>query len=142
MQMADEQDSRVCSVCLQDLQETSCPRCKQNSSHETDTHLLVDVTGELQRKRCPQHHKLLEVYCRTDRQCICCLCMLDTNHKHHDMVSAATERAEKQVFYVPTFSNGSFSVAASDKSALIGRTPQALIRNITLIQKWQIIAKS
>ncbi|XP_026055612.1 uncharacterized protein LOC113041354 isoform X2 [Carassius auratus] len=126
MQMADEQDSRVCSVCLQDLQETSCPRCKQNSSHETDTHLLVDVTGELQRKRCPQHHKLLE----------------DTNHKHHDMVSAATERAEKQVFYVPTFSNGSFSVAASDKSALIGRTPQALIRNITLIQKWQIIAKS
>ncbi|XP_026055608.1 tripartite motif-containing protein 16 isoform X2 [Carassius auratus] len=209
MQMADEQDSHVCSVCLQDLQETSCPRCKQNSSHETDpeeseapaahldetrapsadlkkskspaadpeeydapkadlddssssvsdpdksvacvaealertglqtkqadnvecdscsdrkekaiktclvclasycethlrlhnelnvgkAHLLVDVTGELQKKRCPQHHKLLEVYCRTDRQCICCLCMLDTNHKHHDMVSAATERAEKQ----------------------------------------------
>ncbi|XP_052450747.1 tripartite motif-containing protein 29 isoform X3 [Carassius gibelio] len=209
MQMAEEQDSRVCSVCLQDLQETSCPRCKQNSSHETDpeeseapaahldetrapsadlkkskspaadpeeydapaadlddssasvsdpdksvacvaealertglqteqaddvecdscsdrkekaiktclvclasycethlrlhnelnvgkAHLLVDVTGELQKKRCPQHHKLLEVYCRTDRQCICCLCMLDTNHKHHDMVSAATERAEKQ----------------------------------------------
>uniref|UniRef100_A0A8C1NMU4 Tripartite motif-containing protein 16-like n=1 Tax=Cyprinus carpio TaxID=7962 RepID=A0A8C1NMU4_CYPCA len=190
MQMADEQNSRcVCSVCLQDLQENSCPRCKQNSSCETDleeseapaadpeeynalsadlddsdasvsdpdksvacvaealertglqteqaedvecdscsdrkekaiktclvclasycethlrlhkelnvgkAHLLVDVTGELQKKTCPQHHKLLEVYCRTDRQCICCLCMLDTNHKGHDMVSAATERAEKQ----------------------------------------------
>uniref|UniRef100_A0A9J8CJX2 Tripartite motif-containing protein 16-like n=1 Tax=Cyprinus carpio carpio TaxID=630221 RepID=A0A9J8CJX2_CYPCA len=210
MQMADEQNSRVCSVCLQDLQENSCPRCKQNSSCETDleeseapaadmsetrapfadleeseapaadpeeydalsadlddsdasvsdpdksvacvaealertglqteqaedvecdscserkekaiktclvclasycethlrlhnelnvgkAHLLVDVTGELQKKTCPQHHKLLEVYCRTDRQCICCLCMLDTNHKGHDMVSAATGRAEKQM---------------------------------------------
>ncbi len=220
MQMADEQDSCVCSVCLQDLQENSCPRCKQNSSCGTDpekyeapaadpeeyeapaadpeeyeapaadleeyealaadpeeyeapaadlddsnasvsdpdksvacvaealertglqmeqaedvecdscsdrkekaiktclvclasycethlrlhnelnarkAHLLVDVTEQLQRKTCPQHHKLLEVYCRTDRQCICCLCMLDTNHKGHDMVSAATERAEKQV---------------------------------------------
>uniref|UniRef100_A0A8C1XKQ6 Tripartite motif-containing protein 16-like n=1 Tax=Cyprinus carpio TaxID=7962 RepID=A0A8C1XKQ6_CYPCA len=190
MQMADEQNSRcVCSVCLQDLQENSCPRCKQNSLCETDleeseapaadpeeydapsadlddsnasvsdpdksvasvaealertglqteqaedvecdscierkekaiktclvclasycethlrlhkelnvgkAHLLVDVTGELQKKTCPQHHKLLEVYCHTDRQCICCLCMLDTNHKGHDMVSAATERAEKQ----------------------------------------------
>uniref|UniRef100_A0A8C1XKN4 Tripartite motif-containing protein 16-like n=1 Tax=Cyprinus carpio TaxID=7962 RepID=A0A8C1XKN4_CYPCA len=210
MQMADEQNSRVCSVCLQDLQENSCPQCKQNSLCETDleeseapaadmsetrapfadleeseapaadpeeydalsadlddsdasvsdpdksvacvaealertglqteqaedvecdscserkekaiktclvclasycethlrlhkelnvgkAHLLVDVTGELQKKTCPQHHKLLEVYCRTDRQCICCLCMLDTNHKGHDMVSAATGRAEKQM---------------------------------------------
>uniref|UniRef100_A0A671QIS3 Tripartite motif-containing protein 16-like n=1 Tax=Sinocyclocheilus anshuiensis TaxID=1608454 RepID=A0A671QIS3_9TELE len=209
MQMADEQDSRMCSVCLQDLQENSCPRCKQSSSCETDleeyeapaadleeyeapaadpeeyeapaadpeeyeapaadlddsnasvsdpdrsvacvaealertglqteqaedvecdscsdrkekaiktclvclasycethlrlhnelnvgkAHLLVDVTGELQKKTCPQHPKLLEVYCRTEHQCICCLCMLDANHKGHDMVSAATERAEKQ----------------------------------------------
>ncbi len=222
MQMADEQDSCVCSVCLQDLQENSCPRCKQNSSCGTDpeeyeapaadpeeyeapaadleeyeapaadleeyeapaadleeyeapaadleeyeapaadlddskasvsdpdksvacvaealeriglqteqaedvecdscsdrkekaiktclvclasycethlrlhnelntrkAHLLVDVTEELQKKMCPQHHKLLEVYCRTDRQCICCLCMLDTNHKGHDMGKVA-----------------------------------------------------
>ncbi len=34
--MADEQDSCVCSVCLQDLQENSCPQCKQNSSCGTD----------------------------------------------------------------------------------------------------------
>ncbi|KAL0157503.1 hypothetical protein M9458_045579, partial [Cirrhinus mrigala] len=177
--MADKQDSRVCLVCLEDLQENSCPRCNQNSLCRTDleeyeapagaldesnapvadpdesvacvaeqlertgfqtdqvenvecdfctgrkekaiktclvclasycethlrlhndlnvgkAHLLVEVTGQLQRKMCPQHHKLLEVYCRTDHQCICYLCMLDTNHKGHDIVSAAAERAEKQ----------------------------------------------
>ncbi len=68
-----------------------------NELNAWKAHLLVDVTEGLQTKMCPQHHKLLEVYCRTDRQCICFLCMLDTNHKEHDMVSAATERAEKQV---------------------------------------------
>lgn len=161
-QMA-EKDPLVCSICLQDLQENSCPQCKHNSSSDpdesvasvaerlertglqTDTaengqaedvecdsctgikekavktclvclasycethlkmhndlsagkaHLLVEVTGQLQGKMCSEHHKLLEVYCRTDRQCICCLCMLDMNHKGHDMVSVATERAEEQV---------------------------------------------
>lgn len=161
MHMA-ETDPLVCSICPQDLEENSCPRCKHNSSCGTDpddsvasvaerleraglqtdtaengevecdsctgskekavktclvclasycethlkmhndlsagnAHLLVEVTGHLQGKMCAEHHKLLEVYCRTDRQCICCLCMLDVNHKGHDVVSVATERAEKQV---------------------------------------------
>ncbi|XDV46635.1 hypothetical protein PO909_014500 [Leuciscus waleckii] len=61
-----------------------------------NTHLLVDVTGKLQEKMCGEHQKLLEVYCRTDGQCICCFCMLDMKHTGHDMVCVATERAEKQ----------------------------------------------
>ncbi|KAG7477664.1 hypothetical protein MATL_G00072030 [Megalops atlanticus] len=44
---------------------------------------------------CPLHGKLLEVYCRTDRRCICLLCVMD-EHKQHDTVSAVTERTEKQ----------------------------------------------
>lgn len=160
-----EKDPIVCSICLQDLQENSCPQCKHNSSCRTDpdeslasvaerlertglqtdtaengqaedvecdsctgikekavktclvclasycethlkmhndlsagkAHLLVEVTRQLQGKMCTEHHKLLEVYCRTDRQCVCYLCMLDMNHKGHDMVLVATERAEEQV---------------------------------------------
>ncbi|XP_052393748.1 tripartite motif-containing protein 16 [Carassius gibelio] len=58
-------------------------------------HNLMDATGRLQELICPQHDQMLEIYCRTDQQCICKLCLVE-GHKNHDTVSTAAARKEKQ----------------------------------------------
>ncbi|KAI3375700.1 hypothetical protein L3Q82_004010 [Scortum barcoo] len=58
-------------------------------------HQLVSATVPLQEKMCMKHNKLMEIYCQTDKKCICYLCIID-EHKTHRTVSAATERAEEQ----------------------------------------------
>ncbi|XP_076580606.1 E3 ubiquitin-protein ligase TRIM16-like isoform X2 [Chaetodon auriga] len=58
-------------------------------------HQLVSATVPLQDKMCTKHNKLTEVYCQTDRKCICYLCIVD-EHKTHRTVSAAAQRAVEQ----------------------------------------------
>ncbi|XP_062864902.1 tripartite motif-containing protein 16-like isoform X1 [Trichomycterus rosablanca] len=84
---------KSCLVCLASFCETHLQPHYRIPSYKK--HKLVEASRRLQEQICSQHDKLLEVYCRTDQQCICMMCIMD-DHKGHDTISAAAERTEKQ----------------------------------------------
>lgn len=59
-------------------------------------HRLLEPQEAMRGRTCPQHGRLLEVYCRTEQRCICTICVLQ-DHRTHVTVSIQTERATKQV---------------------------------------------
>ncbi|KAL0198909.1 hypothetical protein M9458_007449, partial [Cirrhinus mrigala] len=96
-----------CDCCTEMKQKAvkSCLECRSSycqnhlEQHENlfrgKGHNLMDATGRLQEMICPRHGKLLEIYCCTDQQCICMMCLVD-EHKSHDTVSTGAARTEKQ----------------------------------------------
>uniref|UniRef100_A0A673J6R4 E3 ubiquitin/ISG15 ligase TRIM25-like n=1 Tax=Sinocyclocheilus rhinocerous TaxID=307959 RepID=A0A673J6R4_9TELE len=105
---ADPPADPPCDSCTEIKQKAvkSCLECRSSycqnhlEQHENlfkgKKHNLMDATGRLQEMICPRHHKMLEIFCRTDQQCICMLCLVD-EHKNHDTVSTAAARTEKQI---------------------------------------------
>ncbi|XP_058651925.1 tripartite motif-containing protein 16-like [Onychostoma macrolepis] len=81
---------KSCLVCLNSYCQTHF-----EEFHSDERHKVIDATGRLKEMICQKHHKLLEVFCRTDKQCICVLCVMD-EHRNHETVSAAEEKSKMQ----------------------------------------------
>lgn len=86
--------SMFCLVCLASYCETHLkphfevpPLMKHN---------LIQASARIKDSICGRHDKLLEVYCHTDQQYLCLLCVMD-EHKGHDTVAVAAEKCEMQV---------------------------------------------
>uniref|UniRef100_A0A8C1EJI4 Tripartite motif-containing protein 16-like n=1 Tax=Cyprinus carpio carpio TaxID=630221 RepID=A0A8C1EJI4_CYPCA len=84
---------KSCLVCLESYCQTHFERHEEFHSHKP--HKVTEATGRLQEMICQKHEKLLEVFCRTDKKCICMLCTI-IEHKNHDIVPVADQRTEKQ----------------------------------------------
>uniref|UniRef100_A0A4W5NN76 Tripartite motif-containing protein 16-like n=1 Tax=Hucho hucho TaxID=62062 RepID=A0A4W5NN76_9TELE len=84
---------KSCLVCLVSFCETHLQPHYESPAFKK--HKLVKASTQLEEKICSRHDKLLEMYCRTDQQFICLLCVV-CEHKGHDTVSAESERTERQ----------------------------------------------
>uniref|UniRef100_A0A3Q3N650 RING-type domain-containing protein n=1 Tax=Labrus bergylta TaxID=56723 RepID=A0A3Q3N650_9LABR len=84
----------------------SCPQCRQDFTprpvlrKNTMLAVLVEVLKKTGLQAAPADHcyagpEDVALFCRTDQQSICYLCLMD-EHKGHDTVSAAAERSERQ----------------------------------------------
>ncbi|XP_039608521.1 tripartite motif-containing protein 16-like [Polypterus senegalus] len=64
-------------------------------------HKLVDPDRNLKEKLCEKHQKSLEMFCRTEKTCICMICAV-TEHNTHEKVELEMEREGKQKQLVAT----------------------------------------
>ncbi|XP_030633368.1 tripartite motif-containing protein 16-like protein [Chanos chanos] len=84
---------KSCLVCLDSYCQTHFERHEE--LFKGKRHNVIDASGKLQDQICPHHNKLIELWCRTDQQFMCYLCMVD-EHRNHKTVSVAAERTERQ----------------------------------------------
>ncbi len=88
---------KSCLVCLESYCQTHLELHEEFRSGSGKRHKITDAIGQLQEMICHEHDKLLEVYCRTDQQCICVLCMMN-GHKAHDTVTVAEQKTVQEVW--------------------------------------------
>lgn len=89
--------SKAVKSCLVCLDSYCASHLKVHEErHHGKTHRLIPATDELRARLCPQHDKVVRLYCRTDQLSVCSQCVRE-RHMGHDCVSVAHERTEQQV---------------------------------------------
>uniref|UniRef100_A0A4X2KR81 Tripartite motif containing 65 n=1 Tax=Vombatus ursinus TaxID=29139 RepID=A0A4X2KR81_VOMUR len=107
-----------CRTCIEDhwrRQEVDCPQCRTPFTQRPALHkngalcevvealraaerqlaAVKPVPGPSRAALCPRHGRALELYCRTEKLCICCACTVDQCQDHR-RVMPDVERKEQE----------------------------------------------
>ncbi|XP_028328863.1 tripartite motif-containing protein 29-like [Gouania willdenowi] len=84
---------RSCLVCLVSFCELHVRPHLDSTAFQT--HRLVEPQVRLQDSLCPRHHRLMDLFCTTDKTCICYLCLTE-QHQNHHTVQAQQEQTRLQ----------------------------------------------
>ncbi|XP_063045736.1 uncharacterized protein LOC134439755 [Engraulis encrasicolus] len=110
------------------------------TSPDLDSHELQDLHHQ---SLCPQHHKELEFYCRTDQSAICSRCFL-YDHNGHDVIeqtSANTSPRSSTKEGVPPPGPIQFESVQPDSVSLHWSPPEGAPGNCTYKVTWTGVQK-
>lgn len=85
---------KSCLQCMASLCENHTQLHYENKTFRN--HQLLEPIGDLKARLCQKHHKLQELYCRTEGGLVCYTCIRE-EHKNHDAIPLQEERARKVV---------------------------------------------
>ncbi|XP_030622864.1 NACHT, LRR and PYD domains-containing protein 12-like [Chanos chanos] len=68
-------------------------------------HTLVEVTGDLEQRLCQQHHRVLEMFCKTDQTHICKVCAVEEHQGHSKLYREISSVPEPKSLLKMTLGN-------------------------------------
>uniref|UniRef100_UPI00398F613A tripartite motif-containing protein 16-like n=1 Tax=Pristiophorus japonicus TaxID=55135 RepID=UPI00398F613A len=85
--------TKSCLVCVASFCETHVRPHREIAALRH--HNLVDAVNTMENRQCKRHNRPLDLFCRTDENFICCICIVQ-EHGEHTIVTIEEERVEQQ----------------------------------------------